>query len=184
MRILLVEDDPACQTATLFLLRHLGHAVDAADKAEEGLARFDPELHDLVVTDNRMPGMSGVELAAQLKGRSPATPVVIYSGCPEAEHGLADAFLTKPGSIADLQMMLSDHGFNGSSKAQSASKESRYTSSSWVSSGEPWRSLQDRFLHPQNRSGTIPSARHAECATPIRVQPADWQVAPSSRPGR
>jgi CheY-like chemotaxis protein len=107
MRILLVEDDPACQLSTAMVLRHLGYNVVTADRAEEGLARFDPELHDLVVTDNRMPGMSGVELATQLKRRSPATPVVIYSGCPEADRGAADAFLAKPGSVEEFQMVLS-----------------------------------------------------------------------------
>jgi CheY-like chemotaxis protein len=106
MRILLVEDDPACQLSTAMVLQHLGHAVVTADGGEEGLARFDAKLHDLVLTDNRMPGMSGVELAARLKRRSPATPVVIYSGCPEAEQGQADAFLAKPGSVEAFQMIL------------------------------------------------------------------------------
>jgi CheY-like chemotaxis protein len=120
MRILLVEDDPACQMSTAMVLQHLGHNVATADDAEEGLARFNCDSYDLVVTDNRMPGMSGVELAARLKQRSPATPVVIYSGCPEAEQGQADAFLAKPGSVEDFQMMLGGLGVSvGSDERQS-----------------------------------------------------------------
>jgi YesN/AraC family two-component response regulator len=103
--------------STAMVLQHLGHNVATADDAEEGLARFNCDSYDLVVTDNRMPGMSGVDLAARLKRRSPDTPVVIYSGCPEANHGLADAFLAKPGSVEDFQIVLSNLGVNGSVEA-------------------------------------------------------------------
>ena len=85
MRILLVEDDPACQLSTAMVLQHLGHDVATADGAEEGLARFNCESYDLVVTDNRMPeGRVDGQLAWQAGVNTPlrqATPNLSVGRC-------------------------------------------------------------------------------------------------------
>jgi FixJ family two-component response regulator len=104
--LLLVDDEEACRVATTLLLRHLGYEVQGAASAEEALAVFDPARHELVVTDNRMPGMSGTELAAELKRRAPSTPIVLYSGWPNTSLGSVDALITKPASIGDFRQTL------------------------------------------------------------------------------
>jgi len=104
--VLLVDDEAACRAATTLLLRHLGYAVQTAAGAEEALAVFDPARHGLVITDNRMPGMSGAELATELKRRAPSTPVILYSGWPGGPLISVDALIAKPASICDFREAL------------------------------------------------------------------------------
>ena len=106
VKILLVEDDSSCRIATAMVLEYLGHSVEAVASGDEALAHFDQGLHQIVVTDLVMPGLSGRELAAELKRRSPATPIVVYSGAVEATREGVDALITKPASIAQFQETL------------------------------------------------------------------------------
>ena len=59
--ILLVDDQDGNRIMTKWFLNHFGYTVESARSAEEALAMFDPRVHDLVVTDNSMPGMTGAE---------------------------------------------------------------------------------------------------------------------------
>ena len=104
--VLLVDDEAPCRAATTLLLKHLGYEVQGAASAEEALAVFDPGRHGVVVTDNRMPGMSGTELAVELKRRAPMTPVVLHSGWPNTNLESVNALLTKPASIEDFRQTL------------------------------------------------------------------------------
>ncbi|MBI5912691.1 MAG: response regulator, partial [Betaproteobacteria bacterium] len=57
-----------------------GYAVITAENGEEALRKLNEEKYDLVYTDIRMPGMSGLEVAEQVKASRPWTPVVIITG--------------------------------------------------------------------------------------------------------
>ena len=94
--ILLVDDNVDTRLLTKMFLNNFGYEVDSADSAGEGLARFNPELHRLVLTDNSMPGMSGGEMARVIKQRSPLTPVVMCSGNPPNDCSAIDIVIKKP----------------------------------------------------------------------------------------
>ena len=94
--VLLVDDDVDIRILTRFFLNNFGYEVDCANSAIEALARFDPALHDLVLTDNSMPGMTGGEMAHIIKLRSPATPVVMCSGNPPNDCTSIDVVIKKP----------------------------------------------------------------------------------------
>jgi CheY-like chemotaxis protein len=66
------------------LLKKAGHLPASCRDAAAALAllRADPSAFDLVVTDENMPGMSGIELARELAIRHPLLPVVLLSGIP------------------------------------------------------------------------------------------------------
>lgn len=80
-RLLLIEDDPAVRHTTERTLRERGYTVTACASAEEALAL---DLRDLridgVLTDIRLPGKSGLELAALLREQKPALPILVMSG--------------------------------------------------------------------------------------------------------
>jgi CheY-like chemotaxis protein len=94
--VLLVDDDVDIRILTRFFLNNFGYEVDCANSAIEALARFNPALHDLVLTDNSMPGMTGGEMAHIIKLRSPATPVVMCSGNPPNDCSSIDVVIKKP----------------------------------------------------------------------------------------
>jgi len=102
-RILLVDDNDACRNTTKWLLGRLGYTLDAAASAEQGLARFNPAIHRLVITDNFMPGMTGREMAKVIKQRSPCTPVLMYSGNPPQDRSCLDIVIQKPAHLLRLK---------------------------------------------------------------------------------
>jgi CheY-like chemotaxis protein len=80
MNVLLVEDSAEVSCITVEYLQELGHQVVAVTAAEAAIGRLQDAQFDAVITDIRLPGMSGIELAKQLVKRYPALPVVIASG--------------------------------------------------------------------------------------------------------
>jgi CheY-like chemotaxis protein len=101
--ILLVEDRDDSRLTTKWFLNNFGFIVDCAHNAEEALASFDPKLHDLVITDNSMPGMSGLEMAHIIKLRSPQTPVIMFTGHPPPETPCIDFVLARPANLLLLK---------------------------------------------------------------------------------
>ena len=101
--ILLVDDGDDIRVTTKWFLTSFGYAVDAARTAEEALALFNPTIHDLVVTDNVMPGMTGAEMAHVIKLRSPSTPVLMYSGNPPDDRACLDLVIQRPTHLLTLR---------------------------------------------------------------------------------
>jgi signal transduction histidine kinase/CheY-like chemotaxis protein len=113
--ILLVEDDPATREVTRRLLVAHGFVVDAVEsptRAIELLAVTSP-LPSLVLSDVMMPGgMSGVDLAHEVRNRRPDLPVVLTTGYVEAARtAMAEGLevLVKPYPIETLSAILESH---------------------------------------------------------------------------
>jgi CheY-like chemotaxis protein len=115
MNVLLVEDSAEVSIITVEYLHELGHEVVAVRQAEEALARLEELRFDAVMTDIRLPGMSGIELARTLVKRYPALPVVIASGFGEVsveilmgEKTPSVLMLPKPYDLPALELTLSE----------------------------------------------------------------------------
>ncbi|MCP4680211.1 MAG: sigma-54-dependent Fis family transcriptional regulator [Deltaproteobacteria bacterium] len=78
-RILFIEDDTSGREVGVFNLEKAGFDVDTAASGEEGLELFDSEKHTLVITDVRMPGISGMEVLSEVKKRAPHVPVLVIT---------------------------------------------------------------------------------------------------------
>jgi PAS domain S-box-containing protein len=109
LRVLIVEDDVNTRDATRELLQLLGAEVSSVDNAEAALALFHTQRFDVLVTDVRMPGMSGIELARAAKGVQPALRVVFASGygagiAAELDDDMSNAtLLPKPFDLDALE---------------------------------------------------------------------------------
>jgi len=101
--VLLVDDNDESRVLLKFFLDNVGYAVDSAQNAEEALSRFNSKLHDLVLTDNSMPGMTGLEMTHIIKMRSPHTPVVMYTGNPPKVYSVVDLMIPKPAHLLDIK---------------------------------------------------------------------------------
>jgi two-component system response regulator FixJ len=80
MAIALIEDDEAILRSLGMLLESRGVTVRAYASAESFLADAEAGPAQCVVTDIRMPGMSGLELQRELKARDAAVPVILITG--------------------------------------------------------------------------------------------------------
>ena len=78
--IALIEDDEAVLRSLSMLLTKRGHAVKSYRSAEEFLQALAANTPLCVVSDIRMPGMSGLELHRTLKRSNPALPVILITG--------------------------------------------------------------------------------------------------------
>lgn len=111
MRVLIVEDNPDVGTFAAQALEELGYLPLLTRNAQQALAELeaDPGRFDVVFSDVVMPGMTGVELARQLRKQYPLLPVILTSGYSHvlAQHG-SDGFelLHKPYSIDQLSRIL------------------------------------------------------------------------------
>ena len=101
--VLLVDDNDDTRVLTKWFLDNFGYAVDSAQNAEEALSRFNPKIHDLILTDNSMPGMTGVEMVQLIKLRSPSTPAVMYTGNPPPDCSGIDVVILKPTHLLDVK---------------------------------------------------------------------------------
>jgi CheY-like chemotaxis protein len=101
--ILLVDDKHDSRITLKWFLDTFGYVVQPASSASEALTIFDPSLHDLVLTDNSMPVMTGAEMAHIIKMRSPHTPVLMYTGVPPTDTSCIDILIQKPAQLIHLK---------------------------------------------------------------------------------
>ncbi len=110
--VLVVDDDPRIRTSLVSALQGGGMTIRAADSAESALAALGEEPTEVVLTDVKMPGMSGLDLLRMLKDRSPDLDVILmtaYDDLPTVaeamREGAAD-FLVKPLDLHQLRSVL------------------------------------------------------------------------------
>jgi len=108
-RILIVDDEEGLREALAEKLRASDYEVQTADSAESGLSRLSKFGPDLVITDLRMPGLSGLELTEKLKETKPEIDVIVMTGHEEMSSAVdamkAGAFdyLVKPVRLARVE---------------------------------------------------------------------------------
>jgi DNA-binding response OmpR family regulator len=107
-KILVVDDSPQISKALSDLLSASGYSVRTAPSAERALQILETATFDLIITDLKMTGMTGIDLARQVLQKSPGLPVVILTGFGDMDSvinalrlGVAD-YLKKPFSIDEV----------------------------------------------------------------------------------
>ena len=98
--IAVIDDDESCRTAIQNSLNVLGYCAQGFASAEEFLAAGDEGLYDCIVTDIRMPGISGFDLKRLLIARGFAVPVIMITA--RTEPGL-EATAAECGAVCLLR---------------------------------------------------------------------------------
>ena len=136
-RFILVVDDEEPQRRVLAgFLRKAGYEVEAVGSPDEALAVVAARTVDLVLTDLRMPGKTGIELLEAVRGLNPEIPVVVMtaygtvaSAVDAMKRGAAD-YLGKPVDLDELEVLvartLERRALVSENKALRAQVESRY----------------------------------------------------------
>ena len=103
--ILVVDDDQSILKFISTYLEVAGHQVLTASNGLEGLAVFrsNSDLIDLVITDLKMPKMSGYEMAKRVREINPEVKMICMSGFAEEKCPECSRILAKPFSIAELR---------------------------------------------------------------------------------
>lgn len=114
-KILVIDDDATIRKVISSFLEKTGYTAITAENGRDAIAKLNEEIPDLIITDLRMPGMSGTELIEQVSREHPATetkvdiPIIVISGTSDISemvaalhHGAWD-YITKP--IEDLTIL-------------------------------------------------------------------------------
>jgi DNA-binding NtrC family response regulator len=147
-KILLIEDDPGIADTVSRVLADEGHAVAVERRGDEGLARAGRDTFNLVITDLRLPGLSGLELVRQLHAAQPRLPIILTTAFGTTETAIeatkfgAYDYLLKPfdmpqlielvGKAADSNRLMSEPvslgeaGANDALVGQSAAMQAIY----------------------------------------------------------
>src|ERR1700735_2913455 len=78
--ILVIDDEQMLRRILRALLERAGSTAVEAEDGDQGLAQFDVQMPDLVLTDIIMPNREGVETIGELRRRAPKTPIIAMSG--------------------------------------------------------------------------------------------------------
>jgi CheY-like chemotaxis protein len=95
--ILCVDDEENQLAVRKLVLESKGYAVLTAPSGQQALALLAQHPVDLVLSDHLMPGLTGAELARQIKVQKPELPVILISAVNEipADAAYADLFMSK-----------------------------------------------------------------------------------------
>jgi CheY-like chemotaxis protein len=112
--ILFVDDHEVLARLSCEILEMQGYRAEYAYNANDALAKFERDKFDMLVTDFRMEGMNGLELAKLIRAKSPNVPVIIVTGYPPPEDCTeVDAWLEKqdlfPALLDKIKLFLGEH---------------------------------------------------------------------------
>ncbi len=113
-RILIIEDDDEMRSLLEDFLKEEGYRADSAPNGPEGLRKASEESFDLVITDIRMPGLTGLDILSTIKkfrGEMPVVVITAFGGEEVYRRSIArgaDAYLEKPIHFSKLRCLLHD----------------------------------------------------------------------------
>ena len=98
LRLLVVDDEPSLLGLLQRYLERLGYKIDVAATPAAALKHFesDPEKYACILTDLKLPGMSGEEMLERMRANYPALRAIVSSGYPYVPRSKKILFLQKP----------------------------------------------------------------------------------------
>ena len=112
VRIMIVEDDEEMRSLLKDFFDEEGFETESASNGADALRKLTKDHFDLIITDIRMPGLTGLDILARIKRLKPETPVIVITafGSKEVyrkslERG-ATACLEKPVHFDQLRMLI------------------------------------------------------------------------------
>lgn len=112
-RIVVVDDDDPIREMLVRWLRSAGHRCRSAACADEAVTLLRSEAADLLITDQRMPGRTGLDLLGQVRSEHGETAVILLTGCDDPQLATeaitrgACGYLHKPVQLRDLLFQVS-----------------------------------------------------------------------------
>ncbi|MBC8426053.1 sigma-54-dependent Fis family transcriptional regulator [bacterium] len=111
-RILVIDDDQSLRDVVGFILQEAGHEVRCAESGEEGIALFDEDRPDLVLTDMKMPGLDGFDVLRHVmaEANDATVPVIVLTAYGTVEQAVeamkagAFTYILKPFNRDELRL--------------------------------------------------------------------------------
>jgi DNA-binding NtrC family response regulator len=111
-KVLIVDDEGKMRALIAMACDGEGHSVEEAATAEDALARLASFAPEVMVTDVRMPGMSGIDLVRQARARRPSMECIVMTAFANAKSGIeamragAFEYVTKPFEMDEMLLLI------------------------------------------------------------------------------
>lgn len=105
-KILVVDDDPKMRKLLDHFLSSYGYDVDCTDDGLDALSIVDKGLYDLIIVDNKMPELTGVQFVKEVRGKKKALLLIALSADDVGDRFIeagADFFMPKPFDLKSLK---------------------------------------------------------------------------------
>jgi|ERR1700674_4305384 len=114
LNILIAEDERSVAFSILFVLQADGHKIEVVTEGKQALAKIigEPGAFDLLITDNNMPGLTGIELVRRLRNTSFSGKILVFSANLSPENRAAydalgvDGTIPKPFDLYQLRALI------------------------------------------------------------------------------
>ena len=113
-RILIVEDDEETRALLKDTIEDEGYKTASVNNGSEAFRKLAKESFDLIVTDVRMPGLTGLDILPRIKKLQPDAPIIVITafGTEEVQRKAlergANAYLEKPIHFSELRALIHD----------------------------------------------------------------------------
>lgn len=112
LKILVIDDDPSIRNMLAIVLKKSGFEVTCTESGKTALEKLKKESFDLVISDIKMPDISGIDLLKKIKVISPEIPVIMITAFASANDAVeamklgAEDYVTKPFSLDELKIII------------------------------------------------------------------------------
>jgi len=110
--LLIVDDEPLIRQSLYEIFRIEGYQADMAQSGEEALEKIEANKFDIILTDLKLPQMSGIDLLVKSKELSPETEVILITGYGTIESAVdamkrgAYEYITKPINDDEVKLLI------------------------------------------------------------------------------
>lgn len=112
IKILVVDDDSSIRNMLSIVLKKNGYNVVCSETSEAALKKLKNETFDMIITDIKMPGISGIDLLKKIKTIHPEIPVIMITAFASANDAVeamklgAEDYITKPFNLDELKLII------------------------------------------------------------------------------
>ncbi len=192
--VLVVDDEGAIRYSVSKTLQRVGYNVNEASSGEEALEMMRNQRYDVVLTDIRMPGLTGVELLKRIKDIAPDAIVILMTGyaslgtAVEALRLGAHDYLIKPSSSQDIRQSVS----RGVERSRNLKRRRALLDAIRSNVGELTRTDVDSVKSifddmdddemPRIEEVSVDSMNNNMTLGPLTIYPGRYQIAVGDRP--
>jgi DNA-binding NtrC family response regulator len=133
IKILIIDDDPSLRNMLTIVLKNEGYEVLAVESAITALNKLKKEIFDLIISDIKMPDVSGIELLRKVKSIDKEIPVIMITGFASTNDAVeamklgAEDYIIKPFNLDELKIIINKSLYKKDIEKQNIELKSKLT---------------------------------------------------------
>lgn len=133
VKILVIDDDPSIRNMLEIVLKKTGYDVTCTESGKSALEKLKKETFELIISDIKMPDITGIDLLKKIKTINPEIPVILITAFASANDAVeamklgAEDYVTKPFNLDELRIIIHRALYKRSMEKENIQLKSRLT---------------------------------------------------------